>query len=206
VTSGSLPTGLSLSSGGVLSGTPTVAGYKTFTITATDSLSATGSQSYTLYVAGLLYWFICTSAAYPSAVPVVAGSQVQFNRRAANAIAGLNKTRRDVGDFIPRPVSTPVDNALLCDGSAVSRIAFPALFALIGTTWGAGDGSTTFNIPNLLGSVIPNATTAPTQTVGDTTVSNSSTTITEPTTTTESGGEKGGNIVSGGRFRLNNSY
>jgi microcystin-dependent protein len=37
---------------------------------------------------------------------------------------------------------------LLCDGSAVSRAAYPALFTAIGTLWGAGDGSTTFNLPD----------------------------------------------------------
>ena len=39
--------------------------------------------------------------------------------------------------------------ALLCDGSAVSRTMYPELFEKIGTTYGAGDGSTTFNLPNL---------------------------------------------------------
>jgi microcystin-dependent protein len=38
---------------------------------------------------------------------------------------------------------------LLCDGSAVSRATYATLFDAIGTTWGAGDGSTTFNVPNL---------------------------------------------------------
>jgi microcystin-dependent protein len=37
---------------------------------------------------------------------------------------------------------------LLCDGSAVSRTMFPDLFSAIGTTYGAGDGSTTFNVPD----------------------------------------------------------
>jgi len=37
---------------------------------------------------------------------------------------------------------------LLCDGSAVSRTMFPDLFSAIGTTYGAGDGSTTFNLPD----------------------------------------------------------
>lgn len=46
VTAGSLPPGLSLSSGGVLSGTPTTAGSYSFTISATDSNSNTGSQAY----------------------------------------------------------------------------------------------------------------------------------------------------------------
>lgn len=40
---------------------------------------------------------------------------------------------------------------LLCDGTAVSRTTFSALFASIGTTFGAGDGSTTFNLPDLRG-------------------------------------------------------
>lgn len=50
VTSGSLPDGLTLSSNGTLSGTPTVAGGSSFTITATDSYGATGSASYSLTV------------------------------------------------------------------------------------------------------------------------------------------------------------
>lgn len=38
---------------------------------------------------------------------------------------------------------------LVCDGSAVSRTTYADLFAAIGTKWGAGNGSTTFNLPNL---------------------------------------------------------
>ena len=40
---------------------------------------------------------------------------------------------------------------LLCDGSAVSRTTYAALFTAIGTTWGVGDGATTFNVPDLRG-------------------------------------------------------
>lgn len=40
---------------------------------------------------------------------------------------------------------------LLCDGAAVSRATYAALFAAIGTTWGVGNGSTTFNVPDLRG-------------------------------------------------------
>lgn len=42
---------------------------------------------------------------------------------------------------------------LLCDGSAVSRTTYAALFAVFSTTYGTGDGSTTFNLPNLKGAV-----------------------------------------------------
>lgn len=42
---------------------------------------------------------------------------------------------------------------LLCDGSAVSRTTYSALYDAIGTTYGSGDGSTTFNLPNMSGRV-----------------------------------------------------
>lgn len=39
---------------------------------------------------------------------------------------------------------------LLCDGAAVSRTTYDDLFDVLGTTWGSGDGSTTFNLPDLM--------------------------------------------------------
>jgi microcystin-dependent protein len=36
----------------------------------------------------------------------------------------------------------------MCDGTAVSRTTYSALYAIVGTTFGAGDGTTTFNLPN----------------------------------------------------------
>ena len=50
----------------------------------------------------------------------------------------------------------PVDY-LICDGSAYSRVTYAALFTVIGTTWGIGDGSTTFNVPNFQGVVTAGA-------------------------------------------------
>lgn len=43
---------------------------------------------------------------------------------------------------------------LACDGSAVSRTTYATLFAAISTTWGSGDGSTTFNVPDLRGAFL----------------------------------------------------
>jgi microcystin-dependent protein len=40
---------------------------------------------------------------------------------------------------------------LSCDGAAVNRTTYAALFAAIGTTWGAGDGTTTFQLPDMRG-------------------------------------------------------
>lgn len=50
--------------------------------------------------------------------------------------------------------TTPPTGWLLCDGTAVSRATYATLFALISTTYGAGDTTTTFNLPNLKGKVI----------------------------------------------------
>ena len=49
---------------------------------------------------------------------------------------------------------------LMCDGSAVSREAYPELFTVIGTRYGSGNGSTTFNLPDLRGRVITGVGTA----------------------------------------------
>ena len=43
--------------------------------------------------------------------------------------------------------TTAPDGYLLCNGQAVSRTTYSKLFAVIGTTYGGGDGSTTFNLP-----------------------------------------------------------
>jgi len=52
------------------------------------------------------------------------------------------------GEIKMWPTGTPPAGYLLCDGSPVSRSTYAALFAVIGTTFGVGDGSTTFNLPN----------------------------------------------------------
>jgi microcystin-dependent protein len=57
--------------------------------------------------------------------------------------------------FIPAGILTPFagtsapDGWIICDGGAISRTTFADLFDVIGTTYGAGNGSTTFNIPDL---------------------------------------------------------
>ncbi len=56
-----------------------------------------------------------------------------------------------VGTIIMYAANTIPDGYLLCDGSAVSRTDYAELFKAIGTTWGAGNGSTTFNLPNATG-------------------------------------------------------
>ncbi len=57
------------------------------------------------------------------------------------------------GGIIAWPTATAPTGWLLADGAAVSRTTYAALFALIASVYGAGDGSTTFNVPNLKGRV-----------------------------------------------------
>jgi microcystin-dependent protein len=53
------------------------------------------------------------------------------------------------GSIIAYGGSSAPTGYLICDGSAVSRTTYADLFAVLGTTYGAGNGSTTFNLPNL---------------------------------------------------------
>lgn len=61
--------------------------------------------------------------------------------------------RFPVASVIPYAGATAPTGWLLADGAAVSRATYSDLFAVIGTTYGVGDGSTTFNVPNLKGRI-----------------------------------------------------
>jgi microcystin-dependent protein len=58
------------------------------------------------------------------------------------------------GMIVPYGGTTAPTGWLLCYGQAISRTDYSALFAVFGTTYGSGDGSTTFNLPDLRGRVI----------------------------------------------------
>lgn len=57
------------------------------------------------------------------------------------------------GSVVAYIASSAPGGWLLCDGSAVSRTTYSILFGIIGTTFGTGDGSTTFNLPDMRGRV-----------------------------------------------------
>ena len=59
-----------------------------------------------------------------------------------------------VGVVVPFAGSTSPAGWQLCYGQAISRTTYAGLFATIGTTYGSGDGSTTFNVPDLRGRVV----------------------------------------------------
>jgi microcystin-dependent protein len=59
-----------------------------------------------------------------------------------------------VGVVVPFAGSTSPAGWQLCYGQAISRTTYAGLFATVGTTYGSGDGSTTFNVPDLRGRVV----------------------------------------------------
>lgn len=58
-----------------------------------------------------------------------------------------------LGTILEYSGGTAPKGYMICDGSAISRTKYPELFQLIGTTYGSGDGSTTFNIPDKRGKI-----------------------------------------------------
>lgn len=59
-----------------------------------------------------------------------------------------------VGSVLPYAGSVAPDGWLMCSGQLVSRTAYAGLFGVLGTTYGAGDGSTTFALPDLRGRAV----------------------------------------------------
>ena len=59
--------------------------------------------------------------------------------------------RSEVGAIKPWGKATAPAGYVLCDGTAISRTTYADLFAIIASTYGAGNGSTTFNVPDLQG-------------------------------------------------------
>jgi microcystin-dependent protein len=68
-------------------------------------------------------------------------------------VAAVQEALFSPGDIKMTSYTSLQSGWLFCDGSAVHRITYAALFAVIGTEYGSGDGSTTFNVPDLRGRV-----------------------------------------------------
>lgn len=73
---------------------------------------------------------------------------------AATAPGGGGGGGVEVGSIVWHAANTAPSGFLECDGSAISRTTYSDLFAEISTTFGVGDGSTTFNIPDLRGEFV----------------------------------------------------
>ena len=68
-----------------------------------------------------------------------------------NVLQEIRDNYAPLGSVLMYAPGSPPSGWLACDGAAISRSTYAALFALLGTTYGAGDGSTTFNVPYLRG-------------------------------------------------------
>ena len=69
------------------------------------------------------------------------------------AINELTSAVIPVGTVLPTARPSAPTGYLLCEGQAVSRTKYATLYGAIGTSFGSGDGSTTFNLPDLRGRV-----------------------------------------------------
>ena len=83
-------------------------------------------------------------------VPFAANVILQSTKGATSTTAASNEVAPliPVGSIIVWPETTAPTGWVIADGSAISRTLNAGLFALIGTDYGTGDGSTTFNVPN----------------------------------------------------------
>ena len=132
----------------VTQGDPTEANYnadQTFTRSSTGTAQNIYGYYVTLTTGGALRWFEQFDA------PIV----VEFINDAVTITPQLTLDDTDGGNDVPTGGIIPwagaaaPPNFLLCDGAAVSRTTYARLFAEIGTTYGVGDGSTTFNVPDM---------------------------------------------------------
>ena len=73
--------------------------------------------------------------------------ELASNDTQAATTAWVRNFLTPTGTIIIWSAPTPPAGYLICDGSAISRTTYARLFNVIGTTWGAGDGNTTFNLP-----------------------------------------------------------
>jgi microcystin-dependent protein len=85
-----------------------------------------------------------TFTGIPSGPTASAGTNTTQLATTAFVLSNANPT----GGIMMWGTGTAPTGWLLCAGAAVSRSTYAALFAVIGTTFGVGDGSTTFNVPN----------------------------------------------------------
>ena len=114
-----------------------------------NGTSSANSNAYTLDWSGNgVYSGKLTVGANPTANMDVATKQYVDNNSGGEKIP--------IGTIFEFPTDDPTKlptGYLFCDGSAVSRTTYADLFAVIGTIWGSGDGSTTFNLPSKEGLV-----------------------------------------------------
>ena len=84
------------------------------------------------------------------------GDMSELETTADNLVGAINEVNNKSSEELAGVIklyagANAPDGYLICDGSEVSRETYSNLFNVIGTTYGTGDGSTTFNLPNISG-------------------------------------------------------
>lgn len=98
----------------------------------------------------------------PAEYPVVLGTAVSATRLNIN----IQEDKTPVGTVMAYTLGTKPNGTLLTDGTLISRTTHARLFGIIGTTYGAGDGATTFGLPDFEGEFLRGLDS--TRTIGDT--------------------------------------
>ena len=140
-------TTLECQSNAAIDGTLTVTGATTLNTVLGIASGGTGLTSFT--AGDVMYATGSTTIA-----KLGIGSAAQVLKTNAGATAPEWSTETDlcpVGSIIMYGAAAAPTNWLLCDGTAVNRTTYADLFTAIGVTYGAGNGSSTFNVPNLQG-------------------------------------------------------
>lgn len=119
----------------------------------TRSDSATAGQVWSKEVAGgyELNMFVGSATDVPLGTVTTATGQYALPVEVIEAALASSGRGAVAGDIKMHGASTAPTGWLKCNGAAVSRTTYADLFAAIGTTWGTGDGSTTFNVPDFRG-------------------------------------------------------
>ena len=118
-------------------------------------IAANGPGSAIKYPTDTAYW---RQLALTSQLPTVNNGTLTIQRNGSTvATFSANQATNEtinidalpIGSYIQFAGSQAPAGFLVCNGGAISRTTYSKLFAVIGTTYGSGDGSTTFNLPNL---------------------------------------------------------
>lgn len=94
-------------------------------------------------------WLTKPSAWDGDAIERDRASQAIDNIIVALGAENVELMQMPIGTIIQSALDNAPDGFLLCNGAAISRTTYAALFVAIGTRFGAGDGTTTFNLPDL---------------------------------------------------------
>ncbi|WP_411330813.1 phage tail protein [Desulfovibrio desulfuricans] len=100
--------------------------------------------------------FVITVAADDTSYATVTSPPAGDNSSKIATTAWVKNNAQDVGDIVAS-FATSKAGHLLCNGGTYSRTTYDALFAILGTSFGAGDGSTTFNVPDFRGRTLQGA-------------------------------------------------